>query len=114
MTIVSQLRRPGKFRNTLHLEPEAFLSQTASCYVDNVTFPRDYLMRIDHSLTGLCEKMRKCQITDLNRALHVIMWTRNISASALAKLFAPQHINPIVSNGEEYHYLRCWLFPFFF
>ena len=61
------IRKPAYFRNLFHFEPYIFLSKVVAGLLPNITFPRDYLLRNDYYVMGFVEKLRKCQISDIDR-----------------------------------------------
>ena len=125
MSVDSLLRRTGDFRNLTHLEPTIFLMRWASYFVPNISLPRNYLIRDDYAALGFVQKLRSCQISDINRAFRTVLWTRNVPVALLAIIFdqsesathedvkhsvfvvveLPQYCT-IVPNNEEYYNLK--------
>ena len=73
------LSRSAEFLNLIHLDPEAFLHDTATFYAAGRSLQRVCLLRDDRSLTGMYE--------GLNRFVKSILLTRNVSVPVSAKSF---------------------------
>ena len=119
------IRRPGTFRNVLHLEPDIFLIKIISPLIPSITLPRKYSIRDDYSVIGFVSNLRKCQIEDIDRVIRAIAITRNIPISILSLFYdqspstcykdfhhmvmlfvdklADQYVSPIIPYSEEYY-----------
>ena len=79
-TVEHLFRRPGSFRDLLLIEPHIFLRRIVSELIPGICLPRDQYLN-DLDLGNYVNKLRRCQINDIDRIIRAMLATRNVPVS---------------------------------